>query len=665
MFNNRLFLLGLMLLAAASGFSQSNRFKFQPKDSLQQREYDEFLTVTKAERTLADSLSYLEAEKFFELNGEEEPLKPYVAQKEKAQRRHEQVVFRFIEDHPQYAVSAAYVKYMYQQSFRYTAEDYDYYESLVKECPDTSYTNFLTRNHDLVRRYTIGVPYTDIEGLTPQGEQKALSTLMQPGRYTLVDFWASWCGPCRSAIPRLKEMAGRYRDRLQIVSVSVDEKEDAWRKAEKQEAMPWPQLWAKGELMDKAAQAYWIESIPRLVLTGPDGRVVVVTYSPSVIDETLRSAFSLTVQVPGIPTGAEVTIETTGDHRETLASARATDGPFTLYGRVRQSTYARICINDRAEYAEGEHPRDRGVELCIEPGQTMTVRATCLDSIPLTWEMNSSPLPKEPNVSITGGPMQQHFAEYKQAVRPAALACWQAVRDWRAAEYGFDRKPDRELAALLKPAADEAEQALTEATTRFIASHPDYSISLRLQQERMEDMFRYSDSELDEMLVRFAHNEDTLRYRQFQEQVAALRHYTSGTPYTDLEVMTPEGRQCCLSDFIRQGTPTFVDFWASWCGPCRQAIPEVKQLAAQYGDRLTILSVSVDRDEKAWRRAMDEEQMPWQQLLIPREGMKALAEGYQVNSIPYLLLIDQQGQVVVSSHSPEDIEMKLRAGAYE
>ena len=658
-FNRRHLLLSTMLLCVASGYPQNDRFKFQPKDTLQQREYNEFLHFTEAERTLADSLSYLEAEKYFELNGKEEPLKPYVVQKEKAQRRHEQAIFRFIEDHPQYAVSAAYVKYMYQQSFRYTADDYDYYERLVSACPDTSYTNFLNRNHDLVRRYTIGAPYTDIEGMTVQGEKRQLSTLMQTGHYTLIDFWASWCGPCRSAIPRLKDMAGRYRDRLQIVSVSVDEKENAWRTAEKKEAMPWPQLWLDGELLDQAEVAYWIESIPRLVLIDPDGHIVVVTYNPTVIDETLRSAFSLTVQVPRIPTGAEVTIEATGDRRETLAGTRATDGAFTLYGRVSHPTYARIRINDRAEYADGQHPKDRGVELCIEPGLAMSVSAACLDSIPLTWKMNGSPLPKEPNVSITGGPMQQHFTAYKQAVRPAALRAWQAERAWREAEFGFDKKPDRELAARLKPAADEAEQALTEATTHFIESHPDYSISLRLQQERMEDLFRYSDAELDQMLVRFAHNEDTLRYQHFQEQVAALRHYISGTPYTDLEVMTPEGRQCRLSDFIRRGTPAFVDFWASWCGPCRQAIPEVKRLSAQYGDRLTILSISIDRDEQAWRRAMNEEQMPWQQLLLPKNGMNALAEGYQVNSIPYLLLINQEGQIVVSSHSPDDIHRAI------
>ena len=420
--------------------------------------------------------------------------------------------------------------------------------------------------------------------------------------------------------------------------------------------MPWPQLWANGEQQEKPSQAYMINSIPRLVLIAPNGCIMAATFSPSVIASALARTFSVTVRAQGIETDAKVIIETTGNSHQELASTKATDGVATLYGQVDGPTYVRIKINDKATYGEGEYPKDRGMEFCLEPGRQLTVSAACLDSIPLTWELNGTPLFKEPNVSITGGgTTQQHFHEYRQAIRQAELHYWQANSAWRIAEYGFSNKPNPQLAAQLKPAVEQAEQELATAVTRFIESHPDYSISLRLQQERMEDLFKYSDAELDRFLSLFAHNEDSLRYEQFQQQVQTLRQYTSGTPYTDLDVMTPEGRQCHLSDFITYGKPVLVDFWASWCGPCRSAIPKVKEMARKYGNKLTILSVSVDRDEKAWHRAMDEEQMPWQQLLIPQNGMAALAEGYQVNSIPYLLVINAEGRVVMSSHSPEEV----------
>lgn len=107
---------------------------------------------------------------------------------------------------------------------------------------------------------------------------------------TLIDFWASWCGPCRSAIPKVKAMAEKYADYLQVVSCSVDEKKAAWLKAEKEEAMPWPQLimpLSSLQSKDGAGAAYDITTIPRLVVIGADGKVLVITHDPAVVERTI------------------------------------------------------------------------------------------------------------------------------------------------------------------------------------------------------------------------------------------------------------------------------------------------------------------------------------------------------------------------------------------
>ena len=109
------------------------------------------------------------------------------------------------------------------------------------------------------------------------------------GKVVVVTFWASWCGPCRAAIPKIKKFYAAHRDRLTIVSASVDEKKDNWTKAVKQEAMPWAQLWLTGKDMEKAGSAYVINSIPRLVLIAPDGKVVKVTFDPEEIFKAILS----------------------------------------------------------------------------------------------------------------------------------------------------------------------------------------------------------------------------------------------------------------------------------------------------------------------------------------------------------------------------------------
>ena len=110
-----------------------------------------------------------------------------------------------------------------------------------------------------------------------------LSDYVGRGQYVLADFWASWCGPCRAAIPKIKKFYAAHCDRLTVISASVDEKRDNWVKAVKQEAMPWTQLWLTGKNMEKAGSAYVINSIPRLVLIAPDGKIVKVTFDPEEI----------------------------------------------------------------------------------------------------------------------------------------------------------------------------------------------------------------------------------------------------------------------------------------------------------------------------------------------------------------------------------------------
>ncbi len=103
-----------------------------------------------------------------------------------------------------------------------------------------------------------------------------------------------------------------------------------------------------------------------------------------------------------------------------------------------------------------------------------------------------------------------------------------------------------------------------------------------------------------------------------------------------------------------RGKYLLIDFWASWCGPCRQAIPKVKELYAQYKDKgFDVVSVSIDTDKKAWMKAMADESMPWKQMLS--DNKDKTMELFQFSGIPTLYVVDPQGKIVsrYTGYSPE------------
>lgn len=129
----------------------------------------------------------------------------------------------------------------------------------------------IERNETL-KKTAEGQKFVDFTIDQPDGTKVSLSDYAGKGKYVLVDFWASWCGPCRGETPNLKELYQKYKgDKFEIVGVVVWDKIENTQKAIEEDKMTWPQILDAQEIPTKL---YGINGIPHIMLIGPDGTII-------------------------------------------------------------------------------------------------------------------------------------------------------------------------------------------------------------------------------------------------------------------------------------------------------------------------------------------------------------------------------------------------------
>ncbi|MDO4691352.1 MAG: TlpA disulfide reductase family protein [Porphyromonadaceae bacterium] len=142
-------------------------------------------------------------------------------------------------------------------------------------------------------------------------------------------------------------------------------------------------------------------------------------------------------------------------------------------------------------------------------------------------------------------------------------------------------------------------------------------------------------------------------------QMEQQRNTDVSVRFTDLDLYTPQGQEAKLSDYVGKGKPVLVDFWASWCGPCRQAMPDLVKLYKDYAGKFEIVGISLDEDPSSWQAAIEKLGITWPQLSDLKGWQSKAALKYGINSIPYTLLIDNDGIIVARDLHGEPLVNKL------
>ncbi|MGZ5243303.1 MAG: TlpA family protein disulfide reductase [Bacteroidia bacterium] len=164
---------------------------------------------------------------------------------------------------------------------------------------------------------------------------------------------------------------------------------------------------------------------------------------------------------------------------------------------------------------------------------------------------------------------------------------------------------------------------------------------------------------LEELDKKFANLYPTSEYyKALHEKVVTYAPIAIGKFAPEIMSQTPEGATFKLTS--TRGKYILIDFWASWCAPCRQENPNVKKLYDKYKSKgFEIVSVSFDKDPVAWKKAIAEDKMNWIHVSDLLEFQSAAAQTYIITAIPSTFLLDRDGRIIAKNLRGKELERKL------
>ena len=145
-----------------------------------------------------------------------------------------------------------------------------------------------------------------------------------------------------------------------------------------------------------------------------------------------------------------------------------------------------------------------------------------------------------------------------------------------------------------------------------------------------------------------------------QEMLANLKQASESAEGMTIKDFTQpglDGTPVSLLGEVSKSKITVIDFWASWCGPCRQEMPFMVELYDKYKDKgLNIIGISLDEDSDAWKAATQQLNIPWVQMSDLKGWENVIAKHFCVNSIPHTIVVDQQGKILKRGLRSEKLE---------
>jgi peroxiredoxin len=326
-----------------------------------------------------------------------------------------------------------------------------------------------------------------------------------------------------------------------------------------------------------------------------------------------------------------------GDQR--LDSAMLQHGQFELKGTTPQPMTA-VLVLERQGRLQNNFPYEKVVagklrrwsgespdrlKLFLEPGPVIVTSA---DSVR--------------KALVKGGQLTVDFKQHEAALKP--------LRD------NLSKALDTMEKGGPRPDFKAHHEAVAQLDRAFIKTHPASWVSFEVLQQQPV----LTPATITAPL--YAALSPTLRQsvagQQYAQQLTKQQVTAIGVQAPDFLQLTPAGKSVKLSDY--RGKYVLVDFWASWCKPCRAENPNVRKAYEAYQHRnFEVLSISLDDAREKWLQAIAEDHLPWTQVSDLQGPQNEAAQRYNINAIPQNFLIDPTGKIVASNLSGENLVAQL------
>ncbi len=198
---------------------------------------------------------------------------------------------------------------------------------------------------------------------------------------------------------------------------------------------------------------------------------------------------------------------------------------------------------------------------------------------------------------------------------------------------------------------------LQETGMKFINNNVNSTVAAFLTTRQMYAM---EFAELEELFNKFAEPVKNSTYgKKISDKLELMKKTAVGQPFIDFSMADVDGKELRLADYTGKGL-LLLDFWASWCGPCRAENPNLVAAYEKYHDKgFEIFGVSFDGNKDKWIEAIEADKMNWIHVSDLKAWQCAAGKLYGIQSIPSNVLIDKEGKIIAKNLRGEELEKKL------